>query len=38
MQDENIKGWHKGLFGHQVQNSALGTLKSKLKANENVIA
>ena len=37
MQDENIKGWHKGLFGKQVQNSALGTLKSKLKANENVI-
>ena len=37
MQDENIKGWHKGLFGKQVQNSALGTLKSKLKANPNVI-
>ena len=37
MQDENIKGWHKGLFGRQVQNSALGTLKSKLKANLNVI-
>ena len=37
MQDENIKGWHKGLFGKQVQNSALGTLKSKLKANENVL-
>ncbi len=30
MQDENIKGWHKGLFGKHVQNSALGTLKSKL--------
>ena len=37
MQDENIKGWHKGLFGRQVQNSALGTLKSKLKSNPNVI-
>ena len=37
MQDENIKGWHKGLFGRQVQNSALGTLKSKLKATPNVI-
>ena len=37
MQDENIKGWHKGLFGKQVQNSALGTLKSKLKANPYVI-
>ena len=37
MQDENIKGWHKGLFGKQVQDSALGTLKSKLKSNPNVI-
>ena len=37
MQDENIKGWHKGLFGKQVQNSALGTLKSKLRSNPNVI-
>ncbi len=37
MQDENIKGWHKGLFGKQVQNSALGTLKSKLKDSPNVI-
>ena len=36
MQDENIKGWHKGLFGKQVQSSALGTLKSKLKACPNV--
>lgn len=30
MQDENIKGWHKGLFGSSVQSSALGTIKSKL--------
>lgn len=30
MQDENLRGWHKGLFGKQVQNSALGTIKSKL--------
>ena len=37
MQDENIRGWHKGLFGRQVQNSALGTLKSKLMSNPNVI-
>ena len=37
MQDENIKGWHKGLFGKQVQNSALGTLKSKLMSNPNVL-
>ena len=36
MQDENIKGWHKGLFGKQVQSSALGTLKSKLKACPNI--
>ena len=35
IQDENIKGWHKGLFGRQVQNSALGTLKSKLVSNPN---
>jgi transposase len=37
MQDENIKGWHKGLFGKQVQNSALGTIKSKLKMSKQVI-
>ncbi len=37
IQDENIKGWHKGLFGKQVQNSALGTLKAKLIANPNVL-
>ena len=37
IQDENIVGWHKGLFGRQVQNSALGTLKAKLIANPNVL-
>ena len=37
MQDENIRGWHKGLFGKQVQNSALGTLKRKLMANDKVL-
>ena len=37
MQDENIKGWQKGLFGRQVQNSALGTLKSKLMSNPDVL-
>ena len=37
MQDENIRGWHKGLFGREVQNSALGTLKAKLAANPNVL-
>jgi putative transposase len=31
IQDENISGWHKGLFGKQVQHSALGTLKTALK-------
>ena len=30
-------GWHKGLFGKDVQNSALGTLKRKLMANERVL-
>jgi transposase len=37
MQDENIKGWHKGLFGKQVQNSALGTIKNKLIKSKQVI-
>ena len=37
MQDENIKGWHKGLFGREVQASALGTLKRKLQSNPNVL-
>ena len=37
MQDENIKGWHKGLFGRQVQSSALGTIKAKLKASDTVL-
>ena len=37
MQDENIKGWHKGWFGKQVQYSALGTIKSKLELSKQVI-
>ena len=37
IQDESISGWHKGLFGNQVQNSALGTVKYKLKNRDNVI-
>ena len=37
MQDENIRGWQKGFFGKQVQNSALGTLKSKLMSNPDVL-
>ncbi len=32
MQDEQISGWHKGLFGKQVQHSCLGLVKAKLKA------
>jgi transposase len=37
MQDENIKGWQKGLSGKQVQYSALGTIKSKLEQSDRVI-
>ena len=29
MQDENLKGWHKGLFGRTVQHSVLGIVKAK---------
>lgn len=32
IQDELISLWQKGLFGRQVQNSALGAIKGKLKA------
>ncbi|MBQ3586346.1 MAG: hypothetical protein II964_06485, partial [Synergistaceae bacterium] len=27
MQDENLTGWHKGLFGRTVQHSVLGLIK-----------
>ncbi len=37
MQDENLSGWHKGLFGRTVQHSILGLVKSKLIKNERVI-
>ena len=37
MQDENISGWHKGLFGRTVQHSVLGLIKAKLMKNERVI-
>ena len=37
MQDENLKGWHKGLFGRTVQHSVLGLVKRKLTNNERVI-
>lgn len=36
MQDENLKGWHSGLFGKQVQHSCLGTIKRKLLELKNV--
>ena len=31
IQDEMIAGWHGGIFGKQVQHSAMGTIKAKLK-------
>lgn len=37
MQDENIAGWHRGIFGKQVQHSCLGSIKSKLMALPNVV-
>ena len=36
MQDENLKGWHKELFGKTVQHSVLGLVKAKLMSNEHV--
>ncbi len=37
MQDENLKGWHSGLFGRTVQHSVLGLVKKKLMNSERVI-
>ena len=37
MQDENLKGWHKGLFARTVQHSVLGLVKKKLMNSERVI-
>ena len=37
IQDEMIANWHKGLFGKQVQQSCMGMIKAKLKANPKVI-
>lgn len=37
IQDENIKGWHSGLFGQQVQYSILGRVKAKLVSNPRVV-
>jgi len=36
MQDEMIKSWHSGLFGKQVQHSAMGAIKARLKKLESV--
>ena len=36
IQDEMIANWHKGLFGKQVQHSAMGYIKRKLKTNSKV--
>ena len=36
MQDENLNGWHKGLFGRTVQHSVLGLVKAKLVKHERV--
>ena len=36
MQDENLNGWHKGLFGRTVQHSVLGLVKAKLIKHERV--
>lgn len=33
IQDEMIRNWHKGLFGKQVQHSAMGAIIAKLKTN-----
>ena len=37
MQDENISGWHKGLFGKQVQHSVMGRVKAKLIHHERSV-
>ena len=36
IQDENLKGWHKGGHGKAVQHSCLGRVKTKLKSQDNV--
>ena len=36
MQDENLTGWHKGLFGRTVQHSVLGLVKAKLRKSDRV--
>ena len=36
IQDEMISNWHKGWFGKQVQHSAMGIIKAKLKKSSKV--
>lgn len=36
IQDENLRGWHKGGHGKSVQHSILGRVKAKLKTMNNV--
>ena len=36
IQDENLRGWHKGGHGKSVQHSILGRVKAKLKTMSNV--
>ena len=36
IQDEMIHNWHAGLFGKQIQNSCMGTIKMKLKNSSKV--
>ena len=36
IQDENLRGWHKGGHGKSVQHSILGRVKKKLKIMDNV--
>jgi putative transposase len=36
IQDELIAGWHKGIFGKQVQHSCMGLIKAKLKNSSKV--
>ena len=36
MQNENLKGWHSGWFGKQVQHSAMGLVKHKLLMSNQV--
>ena len=36
IQDEMIHNWHKGLFGRQVQHSAMGVIKAELKKSSSV--